>query len=666
MWGTWLRPALGLAVIAALAALTRWPAAGAGRVATPPLGGTGDWPMYGHDAARTNYNPAETTLNPGNVSSLVPRWQRSLGTAGSPSASGPVISNGRVYVGSSVMAGPNFFAFEATTGAPAWSADLGHMPSCFNVGIGSTAAVSGTLLAVGGGDGAYYGRDALTGGALWRVPLNVGPSGFAWESPLLANGRAYLGIASDCDNPSVRGEIRAVDATSGALLANQYFVPPGQAGGGIWNSPALSPDGSTLAVVSGEDFGGYSGPYNRAMMVLDPLSLAVRAAHQTGLPDLDQDYASTPVIFQNRNGRVMVAANHKDGTFYAFTLNDLTAGPVWARPMSFMAGMMPAYDPTFGTGGTLFLVDANGGMFAADTANGARRWGVVTAGILHGNLAVANGLIFANTGAGGLVVLDEHTGTVLRTLLPEHPGDTYSGVAVAGGFVYWVAGEYLNAWSLPAPAATATPVPPTATPEAGCIFADVCPSAYFFRAVQDLVERNAISGYADGTFRPYAGATRGQLVKIVTAAFGIPPYAPVTPTFEDVPASAPFYPYVEAAVHASLVSGYADGTFRADNPVTRAQLTKLTAGAAGWLLLAPDAASFADVPPSDPFYPFVATAVCHGIISGYSCGGPGEPCDTENRPYFRPGAPATRGQIAKIVDLALTRPGTCAAGRPLP
>jgi hypothetical protein len=38
-----------------------------------------------------------------------------------------------------------------------------------------------------------------------------------------------------------------------------------------------------------------------------------------------------------------------------------------------------------------------------------------------------------------------------------------------------------------------------------------------------------------------------------------------------------------------------------------------------------------------------------GVMSGYPCGGPGEPCDEENRPYFRWNAQVTRGQAAKIV-----------------
>ena len=44
----------------------------------------------------------------------------------------------------------------------------------------------------------------------------------------------------------------------------QYFVLPDQAGAGIWHSPALSPDGNTLIVTTGEDYRADNGPYNRA------------------------------------------------------------------------------------------------------------------------------------------------------------------------------------------------------------------------------------------------------------------------------------------------------------------------------------------------------------------------------------------------------------------
>jgi hypothetical protein len=62
--------------------------------------------------------------------------------------------------------------------------------------------------------------------------------------------------------------------------------------------------------------------------------------------------------------------------------------------------------------------------------------------------------------------------------------------------------------------------------------------------------------------------------------------------------------------------------------------------------------AFTDVPPGSTFYSYVTCLLCHNIVSGYPCGGPGEPCNPSNDPYFRPNGSVTRGQIAKIVSLA--------------
>jgi arabinan endo-1,5-alpha-L-arabinosidase len=61
---------------------------------------------------------------------------------------------------------------------------------------------------------------------------------------------------------------------------------------------------------------------------------------------------------------------------------------------------------------------------------------------------------------------------------------------------------------------------------------------------------------------------------------------------------------------------------------------------------------FADVPSTgegSTFYSFIRCLACRGIISGYPCGGPGEDCNDDNDPYYRPGANVTRGQLSKII-----------------
>ena len=239
----------------------------------------------------------------------------------------------------------------------------------------------------------------------------------------------------------------------------------------------------------------------------------------------------------------------------------------------------------------------------------------------------------------------------------------------------------------PSPSATPTVTPsvvPSATPSATATacplpFTDVHTTDYFYVPVQYLYCRGVISGYGDNTFRPYNQTTRAQMVKIVVLGFGLPSTTPAGGdyTFADVPTSFPFFAVIETAAANNIVSGYACGGpgepcdpqsrpyFRPYKNVTRGQLAKIDAVAAGWDLLDPPVGSFTDVLPGSAFYMFVETAYCRGIISGYNCGGPGEPCDPQNRPYFRQGNDATRGQISKIVYLSiLSPPGACAVPPP--
>jgi hypothetical protein len=172
----------------------------------------------------------------------------------------------------------------------------------------------------------------------------------------------------------------------------------------------------------------------------------------------------------------------------------------------------------------------------------------------------------------------------------------------------------------------------------------VNPPDYFYVPVMYLACNGVISGYADGTFRPYNNTTRGQLTKIVVLAEGWPLDCPLQPTFTDVPPTHTFYCYVETAVNHDIISGYADGTFRPENDVTRGQLCKIVVLARTWVIDTTGGPHFSDVPTTHTFYDYIETAYNHGIISGYSDG------------TFRPGNPATRGQICKIVYEAITGP----------
>lgn len=137
-----------------------------------------------------------------------------------------------------------------------------------------------------------------------------------------------------------------------------------------------------------------------------------------------------------------------------------------------------------------------------------------------------------------------------------------------------------------------------------------------------------------------------------------------SPQFADAPYGSPYYEYTRCMACKSIISGYPcggagepcnsthDPYFRPGVNVTRGQISKMVALAAG-LTDAAGTQQFEDVWPDSTFYLWIQQLSNRGYISGYSCGGPGEPCYRPyNRPYFRPSANTTRGQLTKIVSNA--------------
>lgn len=193
---------------------------------------------------------------------------------------------------------------------------------------------------------------------------------------------------------------------------------------------------------------------------------------------------------------------------------------------------------------------------------------------------------------------------------------------------------------------TGTAAPRAEPPLASCplAFSDVPPDFPFYPAIECLACAEVISGYRNGTFRPYQDTTRGQLAKIVVGATGWVSDTSGGPHFGDVPPTHPFYASVETAYHHGVISGYRDGTFRPAAPITRGQLAKILVAANGATGDLPGAPHFRDVPSAHPFYTAVETAYATNLITGYGCG-------TGCR-EFRVSANATRAQIAKIVAVA--------------
>jgi hypothetical protein len=215
------------------------------------------------------------------------------------------------------------------------------------------------------------------------------------------------------------------------------------------------------------------------------------------------------------------------------------------------------------------------------------------------------------------------------------------------------------------PTATGTPTVCTLT------FNDVPVGSTFYPWIRCLTCRGIVSGYPCGGpgepcpgqyYRPNNNVTRGQVSKIVSESAQFADPVPSTQqTFEDVPPGSTFWVWIERLSVRGIIQGYPCGGpfepcvapnnrpyFRPGNNVTRGQISKIVAGAAGYTET-PTTQTFEDVPPGSTFYLYIERIAVRGIIQGYPCGGPFEPCVApNNRPYFRPNYNATRGQMAKI------------------
>lgn len=121
-----------------------------------------------------------------------------------------------------------------------------------------------------------------------------------------------------------------------------------------------------------------------------------------------------------------------------------------------------------------------------------------------------------------------------------------------------------------------------------------------------------VSGYEDGTYRPGTTLTRAQFCKlaVLTAGYGDAVTTGGSKTvFSDVAAGSWAAPYVALACEKNLVSGYGNGTFGPNDPVTTAQAVTVALKLLGY--------TTADV---GPFWPedYIAKARGLGLLDGIS------------------------------------------------
>jgi hypothetical protein len=151
-------------------------------------------------------------------------------------------------------------------------------------------------------------------------------------------------------------------------------------------------------------------------------------------------------------------------------------------------------------------------------------------------------------------------------------------------------------------------------------------------AVGALMEARILLGREEGTFAPSGTLTRGQLATTLARALEL--QRTDSQPFDDVAGSV-HADAIAAAAAAGVVEGFEDGTFRPQQPVTRAQLASMIARARG--LSAPSLLpAYPDIDGS-VHTQAIAAVIDAGIVRGFPDG------------TFRPQATATRAQTATFV-----------------
>jgi parallel beta-helix repeat protein len=169
--------------------------------------------------------------------------------------------------------------------------------------------------------------------------------------------------------------------------------------------------------------------------------------------------------------------------------------------------------------------------------------------------------------------------------------------------------------------------------------------------IEALADRNVIGGFPDGTYRPNEPVTRAQFAAIINAAFSPTPERPGI-TFPDVRSDFWGNAAIQSAYRGNFLSGYPDATFQPNQQIPRVQA--LVSLATGLKLSTGDTTALTRYQDAAeiPAYATgaIAAATQQGIIVNYP-----------NVQQLNPNQVATRADVAAFIYQALVNAGQAEA-----
>ncbi|XEC95336.1 S8 family serine peptidase [Paenibacillus tarimensis] len=159
-------------------------------------------------------------------------------------------------------------------------------------------------------------------------------------------------------------------------------------------------------------------------------------------------------------------------------------------------------------------------------------------------------------------------------------------------------------------------------------------------AIASLADKGIIKGSGEYRFDPEREITRAEAIAILARAFAPPGDGGAIP-FKDVPPGHWAWAAIAKGVKAGWITGYPNGTFKPDRPITRAEMAAMLGAALQVKPVTTTVPPFADVNMENWAVPMLAALKQAGWIGGY----PGN--------KFKPENQASRAEFSALVYRAL-------------
>ena len=441
------RVLIGVALLTLLTGISQFPRVRPLRPRFPALQPATGWPKYCGNVSMNGTPTGASPINTTTAMRLNLAWKTAVK---GPIGSAPSVLRDTAYVGD--WAGFES-AIDVTTGRIDAQTFLGKTfaAQCYPaaLGITSSPAIVDEVMYLAGGDNYFYALDRNTLDVIWKKSLGDTSNGYyGWSSPAVVGNRVIQGIASNCDNPFVQGQIVSLDRETGEQVGAAKFIEDGKVGNGVWTSPAVDTENRKIFVTtaSGLDWSQGLG-YSIIRVNLDTLEVEDSWKVDLGSVPWDGDWGSSPTLFFDRNGQEYVGAGHKDGHYYAFLRSNLSAGPVWRASVAQSGDSPQDGDGTISTaafdGARLYVGGGNapgsnnpylnGTVVAIDPLTGKILWRHGFPGPVLAPISTVNGVVFA-TGSNLIEALDAKSGNVLWSFRTD--GTIFGGIAIAGDTIF--------------------------------------------------------------------------------------------------------------------------------------------------------------------------------------------------------------------------------------